>query len=81
VIEDYEDKFETVAAGEALAIAVSVPGMRLRPDLTTVPLDGVEPVEVAVATRAGESHPLVADFRRCAAATLPGVDAPVSVTP
>lgn len=71
LIEDLEDKFETVAAGEALAIAVGTPGMRLRPDLVAVPLDGVEPVRVVVATRAGERHPLVVDFLRCAAATLP----------
>jgi DNA-binding transcriptional LysR family regulator len=71
IIDDLEDKFETVAAGDAIAIAVGAPGMRLRPDLTAVRLDGVEPVRVAVVTRPDEPSPLVAAFRRIAAETLP----------
>lgn len=34
----------------------------MRPDLTTVPVEDVDPVETVVATRAGESGDLVAEF-------------------
>jgi hypothetical protein len=42
-VEAIEDKFEPIAAGQAVAISVGLPGNGLRPDLTTVPLEGVEP--------------------------------------
>ncbi|MGV9340722.1 LysR family transcriptional regulator [Streptomyces sp. NPDC003688] len=72
-IEDIEDKFELVASGQSLALAAGVPGLRPpRPDLTTVPLHGVEPCHVAVATRAGDNGRLVTEFRRCAEALLTG---------
>ena len=45
---------------------------RPRPDLTTVPLDGVEPSHVVLATRAGDRSRLVAAFRKCAQALLTG---------
>ncbi|WIV55758.1 LysR family transcriptional regulator [Amycolatopsis nalaikhensis] len=69
-----EDKFELVASGQAVAIVPVGPGSvsSLRPDLTTVPLEGVEPAHVAVATRAGDRSPLVASFRKCAEAVLTG---------
>jgi hypothetical protein len=35
-------------------------------DVTTVPLDGIEPSHVVLATRAGDRGRLVAAFRRCA---------------
>ena len=44
----------------------------MRPDLTTVPLEGVEPSHVVVATRAGDRGRLVTAFRRCAQAVLTG---------
>lgn len=44
----------------------------LRPDLTTVPLEGVEPSYVALATRAGDRNRLVAAFRKSAQAHLTG---------
>ncbi|MGI5454869.1 LysR substrate-binding domain-containing protein [Streptomyces sp. CA-249302] len=65
-IRDLEDKFEVVAAGEALVITASPTGVRLRPDLTSVPLHGVEPSQVALATRAGDRSRLVAAFRKVA---------------
>jgi DNA-binding transcriptional LysR family regulator len=65
VIEHMEDKFEVVAAGESLAIAVDH-GRPIRPDLTMVPLDGVEPSHVVVATRATDRNRLVAAFRKYA---------------
>ncbi|HEY1002579.1 MAG TPA: hypothetical protein VGD83_23350 [Streptosporangiaceae bacterium] len=60
-----------VAAGQAVAVipagvAVGSP----RPDLTTIPMDGVEPSHVVLATRAGDRGRLVAAFRKCAQALL-----------
>ena len=73
LVEAIEDKNELIAAGQAVAvipagIAVGSP----RPDLTTVPLDGVEPSHVVLATRAGDRGRLVAAFRKCAQALLTG---------
>ncbi|MCI3269585.1 LysR substrate-binding domain-containing protein [Streptomyces cylindrosporus] len=65
-IRDLEDKFEVVAAGEALVITADPAGARLRPDLTSVPLHGVEPSQVALATRAGDRGRLVSAFRKVA---------------
>ncbi|BCJ37826.1 LysR family transcriptional regulator [Actinocatenispora thailandica] len=70
-IESVEDKIELVAAGAAVAIVPVVNGIEmLRADLTVVPLDGVEPSHVVLATRAGDRNRLVADFAGCAR-TLP----------
>jgi DNA-binding transcriptional LysR family regulator len=68
-----EDKNELIAAGQAVAVipagvAVGSP----RPDLTTIPLDGVEPSHVVLATRAGDRGRLVSAFRKCAQALLTG---------
>ncbi|MFI7399281.1 LysR family transcriptional regulator [Streptomyces sp. NPDC049541] len=65
-ILDLEDKFEVVAAGEALVITAYPPGARLRPDVTAIPLHGVEPSQVALATRAGDRSRLVSAFRKVA---------------
>ncbi|WP_093761719.1 LysR substrate-binding domain-containing protein [Streptomyces sp. BpilaLS-43] len=68
-----EDKIERIAAGEAVAIipaALHAGGTRR--DLTTVPLHGVEPGHVVVATRAGDRGRLVAAFRASARACLSG---------
>lgn len=69
-----EDKIELVASGQAVAIIPAGPavGTGMRPDLTTVPLEDVEPGHVAVATRAGDRNRLVAAFRKCAEACLTG---------
>lgn len=68
-----EDKIELVAEGRALAIIpASAPVASVRPDLATVPLDGVEPSHVALATRAGDRGRLVSAFAKCARARLPG---------
>ncbi len=77
LVEAVEDKLELIAGGQALAIVSA--GLRadsLRPDLTTVPLHGVQPSQVVLATRAGERGRLVAAFRECARAHLtgPGTD-------
>lgn len=64
-----EDKFEVIASGQAIAIAPAV--MRgLRPDLTAIPLEGVEPSHVVLATRAGDRRRLVTAFRKAAQAHL-----------
>jgi DNA-binding transcriptional LysR family regulator len=70
-----EDKFELIASGQAVAIVPAGPGdvSSLRPDLTTVPLEDVEPAHVAVATRADDRNGLVAAFRKCAETTLTGL--------
>jgi len=73
LVEAIEDKNELIAAGQAVAvipagIAVSSP----RPDLTTIPLHGVEPSHVVLASRAGDRGRLVAAFRKCAQALLTG---------
>jgi DNA-binding transcriptional LysR family regulator len=65
-IQDLEDKFEVVAAGEALVVTAYPTGIRLRPDLTSVPLHGVEPSQVALAVRAGDRGRLVTAFRKVA---------------
>ena len=71
LVEAIEDKNELIAAGQAVAVipagvAVGSP----RPDLTTIPLDGVEPSHVVLATRAGDRGRLVSAFRKCAQALL-----------
>jgi DNA-binding transcriptional LysR family regulator len=71
-IEALEDKFEVIASGEAVAISAGMNGNSLRPDITTVPLRGVEPCHVVVATRAGDRSRLVAAFRKLAEAHLTG---------
>jgi DNA-binding transcriptional LysR family regulator len=62
-----EDKNEVIASGQAVAI---VPGGvyngQVRPDLTTIPLHGVAPSHVILATRAADRNRLVAAFRRSA---------------
>lgn len=73
IVDTVEDKIELVAGGQAVAV---IPGGGalvggIRPDLTTIPLEGVEPSHVVLATRAGDTNRLVAAFRRCAEAHLP----------
>jgi DNA-binding transcriptional LysR family regulator len=65
-IEAIEDKFEVIAAGQAVAISAGSHISALRPDLTTIPLEGVEPCHVVVACRADDRSRLVAAFRKLA---------------
>jgi DNA-binding transcriptional LysR family regulator len=68
-----EDKIELVAGGQAVAIIpASAPVSSVRPDLTTVPLEGIEPGHVVLATRAGDRGRLVTAFRKCAKSHLTG---------
>lgn len=69
-IEAIEDKFELIASGQAVAITAGLHGNSLRPDITTIPLENVEPSHVVLATRAGDRSRLVAAFRKLAEAHL-----------
>ena len=68
LIRELEDKLELIAAGEAVALApAGAVSKGLRADVTTVPIEGVAPIPVVLATRAGEENrPLLAAFRACA---------------
>jgi hypothetical protein len=46
-------------------IALGLREASLRPDLTTIPLEGVEPSRVVVASRRTDASVLVTEFRRC----------------
>ncbi|HEY4017596.1 MAG TPA: LysR family transcriptional regulator [Pseudonocardiaceae bacterium] len=73
MVESVEDKFELIASGQAVGI---VPGSAniaaIHPDLTLVPLVGVEPSQVALATRANDRNPLLPAVRGIAEAHLGG---------
>lgn len=72
MIDALEDKFELVAAGQAVAIAAGTGITALRPDLTAIPLEGVDPAHTVLATRADDRSRLVAAFRKYAQAHLTG---------
>ena len=72
VIDAVEDKFELVAAGQAVVIFVGDNIKAFRPDLTSIPLQGVDPAQVVLATRADDRSRLVAAFRRYAQTHLTG---------
>ena len=61
--ESFEDRLDLVASGEVLALLpVGDRRSSLRPDLVSVPVEGVPASEVVVATRRQEPNPLVAAF-------------------
>ncbi|WUS95181.1 LysR family transcriptional regulator [Streptomyces sp. NBC_00708] len=67
LVDTFEDKLEVVADGQAVALApADDPRCSLRDDVTTVPVEGIEPCQVVVATRSGDADPLVARFRESA---------------
>ncbi|MET7487317.1 LysR family transcriptional regulator [Streptomyces sp. NPDC005538] len=72
LVKELEDKLELIAAGEAVALApAGAVAKGLRPDLTTAPIEGVSPIPVVLAIRAGEENrPLLAAFHACAKAHL-----------
>jgi DNA-binding transcriptional LysR family regulator len=65
LFETLEDGLELVASGQAVAISTEL-HERLRPDITTVPLEGVDPGQIVLASRAGDRSRLVAAFRELA---------------
>ncbi|WP_037840791.1 LysR family transcriptional regulator [Streptomyces sp. NRRL F-5126] len=68
----HADKLEAVAGGLALALAPAAGGGPPRPDLAAVPVRGIEPCDVVVATRSRERDSLVAAFVETARARLTG---------
>jgi DNA-binding transcriptional LysR family regulator len=73
LVEALEDKHELIAAGQAVAIGPPLDhATGLHPSLTTVPLCGVEPSQVVLATRTGDRSRLVTAFRKHAEALLTG---------
>jgi DNA-binding transcriptional LysR family regulator len=69
--DSFEDKLELVADGRAIAILPA--GDRrstLRTDLATVPVEGTDPCQVVLATRADDPNPLVSAFHDIAATHL-----------
>jgi DNA-binding transcriptional LysR family regulator len=73
LFDTLENGLELIAAGQAVAISTQF-HERLRPDITTVPLEGVDPGQIVLASRAGDRSRLVAAFRKLAAThlTAPG---------
>ncbi|MFE9180280.1 LysR family transcriptional regulator [Streptomyces sp. NPDC007126] len=71
LVDTFEDKLEAVADGRAVAL-VPADDRRctLRGDLAVVPVEGVEPCQVVVATRRADANPLVAHFRDSARGLL-----------
>ncbi|MGF6885260.1 DNA-binding transcriptional LysR family regulator [Nocardia sp. GAS34] len=69
VMNTLDDTWEFVASGDTLAVATRSHVNATRTDLALIPLRGVAPSRVVLATRAEDSA-LVADFRRCARAHL-----------
>jgi DNA-binding transcriptional LysR family regulator len=65
LFDTLENGLELVAAGQAVAVTTVFHEV-LRPDITAVPLEGVEPSHVVVASRAGDRSRLVAAFRKLA---------------
>ncbi|CDO10519.1 LysR family transcriptional regulator [Mycolicibacterium cosmeticum] len=73
VVERFEDRLELVASGQAVAVLpVGDRRSSVRPDLATVPLDGFPASSVVVASRIGETNPLVSEFISTAMALLVG---------
>jgi DNA-binding transcriptional LysR family regulator len=71
LIDALEDKLELIADGQAVAIvSAALRPHHIRPDLTMVPLEGVEPSHVVLATRAGDRNRLLAAFVKSAQAQL-----------
>jgi DNA-binding transcriptional LysR family regulator len=69
------DKFEHIAEGDIVIVSAGLGPDGGRPDLTTVPLEDVEPSHVVLAIRAGDRNRLVAAFREYAQACLTGTPA------
>jgi DNA-binding transcriptional LysR family regulator len=67
LVETHADKLESIAGGQALALAPAGGGnITLRHDLAAIPVEGIEPCKVVIATRANDRSRLVTDFRESA---------------
>lgn len=70
-VDNVSDKFEAVAAGDAVILVPSgIAG--LRPDLAIVPITDIEPSRVVLATRANDRSRLLASFTKYAQAHITG---------
>jgi len=78
VLDDAAEMFDFIAeTGAVLIVPADSRIPDLNPELTTVPLLGVEPGDVALARRAGEPNALVDEFGSCAAEFVsPGTPSP-----
>ncbi|GID32469.1 LysR family transcriptional regulator [Paractinoplanes brasiliensis] len=71
-VHTVQDKFELVASGEAVTIHPrGDQHILIRPDLTTIPIDGIPPCQAVTLTRPGEDNKLVEEFQKSALAHLP----------
>ncbi|MDX3194002.1 LysR substrate-binding domain-containing protein [Streptomyces sp. MN03-5084-2B] len=76
LVKEFEEKFELIAAGQLAAIVpAGVRFSRLRSDVAIVPVDGIEPCQVALATRATEAGDLLASVCTTLEAHLTGPEA------
>ncbi|MEV0405490.1 LysR family transcriptional regulator substrate-binding protein [Actinoallomurus sp. NPDC050550] len=66
IMNSLDDTWEFVASGDTLAVATPDHVQTTRSDLTLIPLLGVAPSRVVLATRADDNGRLVAEFRQCA---------------
>ncbi|MFG2966098.1 LysR family transcriptional regulator [Streptomyces sp. NPDC048288] len=66
LVDTLEDKLELVASGEVVSLAPAGFRGSLRPDIAAVPIEDADPVQVVLATRAGDRHNLFPTFRRAA---------------
>jgi DNA-binding transcriptional LysR family regulator len=72
-VHTVHDKFDLIASGRAVAIHPrGDQSVLARPDLRTIPIDGISPCRVVMLTRLGEDSDLVDEFRKSAQACLPG---------
>lgn len=75
LVAAHADKLESIAGGQAIALAPAADGNSTpRHDLTTVPVQGIEPCNVVVATRTRERNRLVSAFLETARSHLTGRD-------
>ncbi|MFJ6701857.1 MULTISPECIES: LysR family transcriptional regulator [unclassified Streptomyces] len=70
LVDTLEDKLELVASGEVVSLAPAGFRGSLRADIVAVPVVDAVPVQVVLAARADDPHPLLPAFRRAAKACL-----------
>ena len=72
-VHTVQDKFELVASGQALVMHPRGDHRNLtRPDLTTVPVEGIAPCQAVVVTRPVDDNGLVPEFLKSALTYLTG---------
>ncbi|MGW5714987.1 LysR family transcriptional regulator [Amycolatopsis sp. NPDC003865] len=70
--DSFEDKLELVASGSAVAVLPAGDHrLRLREDVTAIPVEGFEACRVVVASRPRDPNPLLAPFREAARLLVP----------